>query len=1431
MSNFLKLANSFGIKVKDKFSNILVNECSYDEQSNSVELGLEYNEKITETEMKKLVNDIKKGFNKHFDKALINLYCNNIIYESNFLFSKLKLIAKNQLNDSNLFNHLQRFHLESKQNDSNIIDLVTDDDVSYNYVKTFKLKLIECMSQEGISNCEIKLEKSQLNHTIIEDSHALNSAMQSYVENSVKPVNEEKQFSKFKNSFTPLTNLEFYESMEHDVCLEGRIFKFDIAKSKKGNYYATIEFTDETEAISAIAFAKTKEEFSELGINKYIQAFGSNNNDRNGNKQLVIRKYSIKNVYESKRLDTSNNKHTELGFHTKMSTMDGIATPEEIIEQAKRFKHKYIGVTDTNSVQHFPTFYQLTKKDKDLNVIYGISLSVIKTKEKVLLNSNENNIVKTHLKDITYVSFDLETTGFAPIVDDIIEFGAALISEGKIKEKYQFFIKTNREISSKITELTGISNADLINGYEIKEALLKIKDIFKDYVVLAHNAGFDLGFLKQKGLQFGIKFDNIFLDTLQVSYLLNIDEKSHNLGRVAQRHQIVYDSNVAHRGDYDADVLAKTWIIMISRLVDLNITTLEELDNYQVDGYLKKQRENEIKIWIKKQAGLKELYKIISSALTEYFYDPAKYPIESLKLSDNLISSSGGVDGPIYETLFTRDEEELSWWMDQVEYIELVPLSGLSHKFVDNSREDIIVLVKKLISMAKNKNKKIIVSASPRYVNPNDKIVHEVYIEASGIKNKRNKLFSYRAKDEVKYPDMHFFTTTELFDDFKDLQLDEHELLEYIVLNPNSLAASVEKIKILPDKLYTPEFDNSKVKLKELVYENAYKQYGNPLPENIASRIERELTPILKYGFDVIYWISTKLVAKTNADGHIVGSRGSVGSSIVATLSKITEINPLEPHYYCTNCKYIEFVENPPTSSGFDLDDKICHNCNIKLRKDGQTIPFETFLGFDADKVPDIDLNFTGDYQATIHNEVRELFGEAYTYRAGTISAAASKTAYGYLMSHFDNKSKKPSDAYINYLLTKAEKVKRTTGQHPGGIIVIPKQFEVEDFTPINYPAENLDSDWKTIHFDYRAIHDNLLKLDLLGHKDPKALEMLLRITNIKVEDIPTKDEAVIKIFSSLESLNIKPEDINGEKTGALGIPEFGTEFVRGMLWDIKPKSFSDLVAVSGLSHGIDVWLNNGEILVKQKGYSLEEVITTRDEMLRKLTKMGVENKLSFNIMEKVRKGKGISDEERQIMTQHGVNKDYIDSMDKIKYLFPRAHAAAYAFMAWRVAYFKVHHPLEYYATYFTVRTEHFDIKSMIGGKSAIDAKIKELQNQRSQTGKALSSTQSSILQTLYIAQEASARGIKFAILDLDKSLAIEWIFDKENNVLIPPFSVVDGLGAIVAENIIKARQERPYKTIDDFVKRSGANKNSVNLLMEISVFDEIAQEEQNTLW
>lgn len=1237
----------------------------------------------------------------------------------------------------------------------------------------------------------------------------------------------------FKNKkYFSVSLEEFQLTQELFLHVEGYVFNIERIQTKTNLNIISIFINSHEEAIVTKYFYRENEEDinSWVKVGMKVSIIGEKKQEYNASSfYLQIKK--IEEIKEDQKHDLEQKKRIEFSARTSMSAMDGFISATDLMKHAKKLGHEAIGFLDFQNIQSFPEIYN-NAKSIGIKPIYGATFSLISKEHNLIKNYKNNKLIRNQ----KYVIFDLETTSLNPRHGEIIEFGAIIIENQIIKEVKQFFVKPSHPVSKFTTELTGIDQKMLdekskFNNQE--DGVKEILDIFSDHVLIAHNAQFDIGFIEEKMKKYNMgKLNNEIIDTLNVAKYLFPVSFSYRLEIVAKKLNINYDSTVAHRADYDAKVLCDVWLKMVELLEIKSIKDFESLKNVNESYLNNKKMAFDIAVIAKNQDGIKELFKLVSESLTKHFYEGPRLFEEDLVNYPNLLIGPASINTKLVDLIQTGTLDNLEKEIDKWDFIGIPSPHLFCHLVAKNNltEKDLKNYLKEVILLAKSKNKIVISVGDVRYLNEEDAYAHKIYINTKGLEGKRHPLYRYNQVEQV-YPIQNFLTTEEMLKQFEFLNSSDLAY-EIVVKNPHYLNSLIDdNLEIIKSKLYSPKFDDSENKLSELVYKNAHKIYGKNLPEIVEKRIKKELDPINKYGFSVVYWISHKLVAKSLSDGYVVGSRGSVGSSIVATLSNITEVNPLPPHYICEKCSYNEFVENAKTTSGFDLEDKLCPQCNSKLGKNGQTIPFETFLGFDGDKVPDIDLNFSGDYQPIIHQEVRNLFGEKQVFRAGTISTVASKTAYGFVRKYFEDHDIQKSNIFISYLTQKIEGSKRTTGQHPGGIIIIPKEFEVEDFTPVNYPANDISSSWKTTHFDFHAIHDNVLKLDLLGHDDPTAIKLLQKLTKVELKDISFSDKNVLKLFSSTEPLGIKPEDINNEQTGVLGIPEFGTKFVRKMLKVAKPMSFNDLINISGLSHGTNVWNENAEELIK-KGKTLNEVISCRDDIMIYLMNHGVDPLLSFLIMEKVRKGKGLNSEEVKILKEKNIEQWYIDSLNKIKYMFPKAHATAYVMMAWRIAWFKIYYPLEYYATFFTVRPDVFDIENALGTKVQIEKKLRELESRQFAKDKnKLSQKEESLIPIFEIINEMLARGFRISNIDLYESEATEWKIDYENKSLIPPFIVLEGLGINAAQSIIKARNEKIFTSQDDLIKRTQVNKTLIEKLNDLDVVKDLNSTDQIKLF
>ncbi|NEX77688.1 PolC-type DNA polymerase III [Bacillus thermocopriae] len=1202
---------------------------------------------------------------------------------------------------------------------------------------------------------------------------------------------------------------------ERRVTVEGYIFDTEIRELRSGRSLLTFKITDYTSSILVKMFSRDKEDaslFQRVKKGMWVRVRGSIQNDTFV-RDLVMIGNDINEIKPIERKDTApeGEKRVELHLHTPMSQMDAVTPVGTLIAQAKKWGHKAIAITDHAVVQSFPEAYSAGKKN-DMKILYGVEANLVDDGVPITFNDAHRLLAED-----TYVVFDVETTGLSAVYDTIIELAAVKVKGGEIIDRFESFANPHHRLSATTINLTGITDDMVQNAPEVEEVLRKFHEWMGDSILVAHNASFDMGFLNVGFKKIGLdKASNPVIDTLELARFLYPDLKNHRLNTLAKKFDVELTQH--HRAIYDAEATGYLLVKMLKDAAEKGITYHDEFNDHMGKGNAyQRARPFHCTLLAQNEIGLKNLFKLVSISHVDYFYRVPRIPRSVLqKYREGILVGSGCDKGEVFEGMMQKSPDEVESIASFYDYIEVMPkpvYAPLLEMELVRDEKALEQIIKNIVDLGDKLGIPVVATGNVHYLNENDKIYRKILISSQGGANPLNR---------HELPDVHFRTTNEMLEAFSFLG--EEKAKEIVVTNTNKIADMIEPIKPIKDDLYTPRIEGAEEEIREMSYAMARKIYGDPLPEIVEARLEKELKSIIGHGFAVIYLISHKLVKKSLDDGYLVGSRGSVGSSFVATMTEITEVNPLPPHYVCPSCKHSEFFDDGSVGSGFDLPDKDCPKCGTKYKKDGHDIPFETFLGFKGDKVPDIDLNFSGEYQPRAHNYTKVLFGEDNVFRAGTIGTVADKTAFGYVKAYQQDHNLQFRNAEIERLASGCTGVKRTTGQHPGGIIVIPDYMDVYDFTPIQYPADDKTSEWRTTHFDFHSIHDNVLKLDILGHDDPTVIRMLQDLSGIDPKTIPVDDPEVMKIFSGTESLGVTPEQIMC-KTGTLGIPEFGTRFVRQMLEDTKPTTFSELVQISGLSHGTDVWLGNAQELIQNNICTLSEVIGCRDDIMVYLIYQGLEPSFAFKIMESVRKGKGLTEEMEAEMRKHDVPEWYIDSCKKIKYMFPKAHAAAYVLMAVRIAYFKVHMPLYYYAAYFTVRAEDFDIETMSRGSEAIRAKIEEINAK----GLEASNKEKNLLTVLEIALEMTERGFSFQNYDLYKSAASEFII--EGNSLIPPFDSIPGLGTNAALNIVKAREEGEFLSKEDLQQRGKVSKTIMEYLEKQGCLKSLPEQNQLSLF
>ncbi len=1123
----------------------------------------------------------------------------------------------------------------------------------------------------------------------------------------------------------------------------------------------------------------------------------------------------IKRIKKEERMDRAQEKRVELHLHTNMSQMDAVITPSELVETAVRWGHKAIAVTDHGNVQAFPeVMLSLEASGADLKILYGTEAYFVNDTAKSIFGTNYPPF------DGEMVVFDIETTGLSNRTCKIIEIGAVKIKGGEIIDSFDIFVDPECEIPEEITKLTSITNEDVKGAPKEKEALEQFFAFAGDRLLIAHNASFDIGFIRVASQRCSLPFDNSYLDTLGLSRYVNPDLKNHKLDTLVDYYKLGDFHH--HRASDDAKILAYVFIEMLSRLKSEGITDFDGVNNAMSESADPiKLPAYHLIVFAKNKEGLKNLYKLISFSYLDYFggWGRAKkvprMPKSVIKqYREGLIIGSACVSGELYNAILDgKKQEEIEEIAEFYDYLEIQPICNNRFLITEGKHgnitadDDLREINKKIYELGKKLGKPVCATCDAHFINKEDEIYRRILL--AGMK------FADADKDEPIY----LRTTEEMLEEFS--YLGEEACREVVIENPNRIADMVEVIRPIPKGRYEPDLPGAKEELETSCWKRAHDWYGETLPEIVEKRLEKELTSIINNGFAVLYMIAVKLVAYSESLGYQVGSRGSVGSSFVATMSGISEVNPLPPHYRCLKCKYSEFFTDGSVGSGFDLPDKKCPVCGEMLYQDGHDIPFETFLGFYGDKSPDIDLNFSGDVQGKVHKYTEELFGTGQVFRAGTITGLADKTAWGYINKYLEERKIKIPKAQVAHMVTKIMGIKKTTGQHPGGIIVVPKEYDIYDFTPVQHPADDPKADTVTTHFQFSYLHDTILKLDELGHDMPTKYKMLEKYTNTSVLDVKMNDTTIYELFASTKPLGITPADIGGAKLATFGIPEFGTRFLQQVLEEAKPKNFADLLQISGLTHGTDVWLGNAQELIKAGTCTISEVVGTRDGIMLYLIAHGMENKLSFDIMEFVRKGKGLKPEWEEAMVAHNVPDWYIWSCKKIKYMFPKAHAAAYVMSAIRLAWYKIYYPMEFYAAFLTVAPGGFDAEIVGGGYDGVDAAIKEIEAK----GNEASAKENETCSTLYMVREAMARGVKFLNVDLHKSDATAFL--PENGRIRMPFNSLSGLGDTAADKIIEVREKYNIYSVEELRERTGISKAVIEILRRNHVLDGLSETNQ----
>lgn len=1443
--------SQFGIKLPQQISQGELTQLNINKQARLITLAVKFNglvERNTLFDTEKLITKTlayHTVIKPHFPTELFSadyfpqLYAavRRDIPSINGTLNNAEVRFENNTLTINLLNGGKTL-LDSKGFDKALIKLVSEEFnlyISVNYTGTFEVEENSEEYKAAIQDAQEKINRENLQKAAEfyqeevetaekrEEKHAENTTVEievregkfatpQIIQSSIRPLYGRS----IRGKMIPISSISGDSGR---IVVWGDVFDIEkkVTKSGDKNIF-TIDITDYTGSTTAKVFNSIKESAVIDNIKKgdTIVVQGDVEYDKYAG-ELVVNARSIGTAQKVKVVDNAEKKRVELHMHTNMSQMDAVTSAGDLVNRAYQWGHKAVAITDHGVAQAFPDAMKaadkINKDEEKIKIIYGVEAYFMDDLVESVKGDADTGF------DGTFICFDIETTGLSAARDKITEIGAVKVENGVITDTFSTFANPEMPIPQKITQLTGITDDMVKDAPSQSEAVGAFLEFAGDNVLVAHNAPFDTSFIAKACEDMGREYNYTSIDTVAISRAILTDIKNCKLDTVAKFLRLG-DFN-HHRATDDAEMLARIFINLCQRLTDdYGITKTNDINTKIAGGDFKKLPTYHQIILVKNKTGLKNLYRLISYSHLNYFYKKPRIPkSELVKYREGLIIGSACCAGQLYMAILEgKPWGELKQIASFYDYLEIQPAGNNSFMIRDgrfNSVDELHEIDRTIIKLAKELGKPVCATCDVHFMDPTDSEFRKILMAGQGF------------KDAEQQAPLYFRTTAEMLREFEWLGKDK--AYEYVVENPNKIADMCEYIRPIPKGTFPPNIEGAQEQLIDITWKRAKEKYGDPLPEIVKARLDKELNSITTYGFSVLYMTAQKLVADSEAHGYLVGSRGSVGSSFVATMSGISEVNPLCPHYVCPNCKHSEFITDGSYGSGFDMPPKNCPECGTLMDQDGHEIPFETFLGFKGDKVPDIDLNFSGEYQSKSHRYTEELFGKNNVFKAGTISTVAEKTALGFVKKFAQERGLVMHKAEEKRLAIGCTGVKRTTGQHPGGMVVVPRTNDVYDFCPVQHPANDVNSDNITTHFDFHSIHDTITKLDELGHDVPTIYHYLELYTGIPVMKVSMSDPEVMSLFTSPKALGVTEEDIDS-KTGTFSLPECGTSFVRGMLIEAQPKTFTDLLQIAGLSHGTDVWLGNAQELIHNGTCTISEVIGTRDSIMTYLMHKGLEPGMAFKIMEIVRKGnatKLLTEEHFKAMREHNVPEWYIDSCMKIKYMFPKAHAAAYMIATLRLGWYKVHKAVEYYAAYFTVRSENLDGAIAMQGHQAVRDKmnnIKQKQSVHEATAK-----DEAEFQTLQIVNEMMARKIEFLPVDIYKSEAK--MFKVEDGKIRLPFSSLPGVGGAAADSLAETGKHTEYLSIEDMQIKTKVTKAVIETLKDVGVLKDLPESSQMSLF